>query len=405
MKVLQINTVYNEKSTGRTCLEVKRELENNGHQGFVAYGRGKHSDQNTYRIGSEIEYYFHNIMARITGFQGYFSFFATKRLIRYIKHISPDIIHIRNLHANYLNLPLIFKFLKEANIPVVLNLHDCWAFTGKCAHYTDIQCYKWKTECYQCPAVRNYPKSLFFDKTKKMYKDKKKGFSEIKNLTVVGVSHWTAEQARMSFLSKRNILTIYNWIDREVFKPKRENVLGKYGLDMSKFTILGISTSWTEGSPRYEDFIKISHLVQEDIQIILVGYSEVTEFPKNIKHISFIDGINELAKLYSSADAFVHLSTEDTFGKVITEAMACGTPSVVYNSTALPELIEDGSGYVIEPRDVNGVVDALYKIMSKGKRYYSDKCILNVAKNFDYFTNIKKLISLYESILDRSSKR
>ncbi|MDD2496091.1 MAG: glycosyltransferase, partial [Tissierellia bacterium] len=163
MKILQINIVYKEKSTGRTCFEVKQALENCGHKGYVAYGKGKHTDENTYRIGSDIEYYFHNIMARITGLQGYFSYFATRRLIKYIKQVSPDIIHLRNLHANYLNLPKLFKFLKEASVPVILNLHDCWAFTGKCPHYTDIQCFKWKDQCYSCPVRHNYPQSLFFD--------------------------------------------------------------------------------------------------------------------------------------------------------------------------------------------------------------------------------------------------
>jgi putative colanic acid biosynthesis glycosyltransferase len=404
VKILQINIVYKEKSTGRTCFEVNQALENCGHKGYVAYGKGKHTDENTYRIGSDIEYYFHNIMARITGLQGYFSYFATRRLIKYIKQISPDIIHLRNLHANYLNLPELFRFLKYADIPVILNLHDCWAYTGKCPHYTDIQCYKWKEQCFDCPVIHNYPQSLFFDITKKLFTDKKRWFISLNDLTVVGVSKWTADQAKMSFLSDRRIFTIYNWINRNVFYPHKDNILSKYGIDSTKFTILGVSSSWTAGSPRYDDFMKISNLIHDDMQIVLVGQSSTSEWPKNIKHIPFISDINELAKLYSSADVYVHLSTEDSFGKVVAEAMACGTPTIVYNSTALPELIKEGCGYVVDKRDVERVVEAIFEIRRNGKNYYLDSCVSNVAVNFDYDHNTKMLIQLYESIIKENMK-
>jgi len=398
MKILQINVVYKEKSTGRTCLEVKRALEARGHEAYVAFGKGKHKDENTYRIGSDIEYYIHNIMARITGFQGYFSYFATRRLITYIGKTAPDIIHLRNLHANYLNLPLLFKYLEGANIPVILNLHDCWAFTGKCAYFTDKQCFKWKTGCSDCPTKKSYPQSWFFDRTSKQYNDKKKWFANIEDLTVVGVSEWTTNQAKMSFLSNREVLTIYNWIDRNVFYPRKENILEQYGVDSTKFIILGVSASWIPGSPRYDDFIMVSDLVGDNMQIVLVGQTTVRQFPNNVKHIPFISDTEELAKLYSSADVYVHLSTEDTFGKVVAEAMACGTPAVVYNSTALPELIEDGCGYIVEPRDINSIMRSITEVMHLGKAYYSDNCIANVAKNFDFSKNTAKLISLYERI-------
>lgn len=401
MKVLQINVVHKEKSTGRTCLEVNKALESKGYEGYVAYGKGKHNDSNTYRIGSEIDYYFHNIMSRITGLQGHFSFFATKRLIKYIKRISPDIIHLRNLHANYINLRLLFNFLEESDIPVVLNLHDCWTFTGKCTYYSDVKCNKWQTECNNCPVLKKYPQSLFFDKTTKLFNEKKRGFNSIKDLTVIGVSNWVADQAKMSFLSKRNISTVYNWINRDTFKPYNETIFKKYGIDSSKFTILGVSALWKKGTPRYEDFIKLANLISDDMQIVLVGQKvEDHPFPGNIKHIPYVENTQELAKFYSSADVYVHLSTEDTFGKVVAEAMACGTPAIVYNSTALPELIGEGCGFVVERRDVNEIYKSIQQIQFSGKDFYSESCINFVKDNFNYETNVQKLISIYESLIN-----
>lgn len=399
MKVLQVNTVYKEKSTGRTCYEVQRALENHGHQGYVAYGRGKHNEENTYRIGTDFEYYVHNLLGKITGLQGYFSYIATKRFIRYINTISPDIIHLRNLHSNYVNLPLLFKYLSRTQIPVVLNLHDCWAFTGKCAHYTDIQCYKWKTECYSCPVVHSYPQSWFFDTTRKLYRDKKRWFARLQKLVVIGVSEWTAAQAKLSFLSKRKITSIYNWVNRDTFYPRMESVLNKHGINPDKFLILGVSAAWTPGSPRYEDFIKLSKEIPDDMQIVLVGKSDGQNFPNNIKHINFVENMDELAQLYSFADVYVHLSTEDTFGKVVAEAMACGTPVVVYRSTGLPELVKEGCGYIVEKRDLRGIVNCLRNIQRNGKSYYSKNCVSNVAENFDYTRNTEKLIEQYESTM------
>lgn len=399
MRVLQINTVYGTKSTGRTCVEVEKALQLAGHECYTAYGNGHSSSKYAYRIGSKIEYYFHNVMARITGLQGYFSFFATLRFIRYIEDLNPDIIHLRNLHANYLNLPLFFRYLKSLNKPIILNLHDCWAFTGKCTHYTDSNCAKWQSQCSNCPLIHDYPQSLFFDRTKKLHKDKNKWFKNLKNLTVIGVSKWTSEQAKMSFLSNRNILTIYNWINRDVFYPRKESDLKDYQIDESKFVILGVSSTWIEGSPKYEDFIKLSKLIPSEMQIVLIGQTGSCNFPQNIKCIPFVEDINELAKLYSAASVYVHLSTEDTFGKVVAEALACGTPTIVYNSTALPELIEDGCGYIVKPRDVHGVLKSILKIKANGKGAYINNCITNVANNFDYSKNTNKLIKLYETVV------
>ena len=187
MRIFQINIVYNEKSTGRTCKEVEKKLLEEGHQVCTAFGRGNSKSKHSYLIDNKIEYYFHNLFARIIGLQGYCSYFATRRLIKKIDSFNPDIIHLRNLHGNYLNLPLLFKYLAKKNIPVVQNLHDCWPFTGKCPYYTYNKCDKWKVECHKCEFLNEYPKSFLFDFTKKMHRDKKKWYSKLNKLVIVGV--------------------------------------------------------------------------------------------------------------------------------------------------------------------------------------------------------------------------
>lgn len=398
MRILQINTVYKIKSTGRTCFEVKEALAALGHEGFVAYGKGQHDDANTYRIGCDFDYYSHNVLSRLSGYQGYYSKSATKALIEYIEEVKPNVIHLRNLHANYLNLPSLFNFLSRSKIPVILNLHDCWSFTGKCTYYSEIGCNKWTTGCFQCPKVHEYPQSLYFDRTSQLYKDKKKWFSSIQDLIVIGVSKWISDQAKLSFLKEREILYIHNWINREVFFPRKENVRNLYGIANNKFVIVGVSASWTKGTTRYEDFIRLAEIIDADMQIVLIGRADKSLINENIKHIDYVNSTEELARLYSCANVFVHLSTEDTFGKVIAEAMSCGIPAIGYKSTAIPEVIGNECGFVVEPRNIDAIYQCLQKVKGHESGFFTEKCVNQTERLFDYKKNVRKLFEIYEHI-------
>lgn len=408
MKILQINTVYREKSTGRTCIEVEKALEKCGHSSITAYGTGKKENSpNAYLIDSRVEYLMHNLLSKVTGLEGYFSILPTIRLICFMKKYAPDLIHLRNIHGHFLNLPLLFWYLKKTNIPVVQNLHDCWAYTGGCCYYTTRNCYKWKKQCANCPRdKRDYPESLFFDFSRKAFKDKKRWYASLSNLHVIGVSKWVSNEAKESFLgTAKTVSYIYNWINRDVFHPGENNkaVREKYRIPKDKFVVIGVSAQWNIGSPRYEDFMEMASLIGKDMVIVMIGKSTDIIQSEKIIHIPFISDTNELARLYSCADVYVHCSIEDTFGKVIAEAMACGTPVVVYDVTACAELVKEGCGYVVEPRNMNQVLGSIEKIKSDGKEKYSQNCVQNVAMNFDFETNTKKLIDLYSTIIAERS--
>lgn len=402
MKILQINTIYGEKSTGRTCAEVEKALIEQGHECITAYGHGNAVDNNyTYRINTVFEYSIHNVLSRITGLEGYYSKKATKRLINFIKEYRPDVIHLRNLHGHYICLPILFEYLGKQSCPVIQNLHDCWAFTGNCAHYTAIRCNKWENKCGRCPQKREYPKSWLFDRTVKMRRDKEKWYKGIKKLSVVGVSDWILEEAKKSYLKDaERLLRIYNWINQNIFHPYGEDMKTrkKYGIPIDKFVIIGVSASWSEGSPRYEDFMEISRQISNDEVLVLIGAASASLNHEKIIHISFVDDISELAKLYSCADVYVHCSIEDTFGKVIAEAMSCGLPAIVYNSTGCPELIKNGCGYIVSPRDIEAVMEKVRLIKSEKKEKYLDESPVNVGKHFNYETNVRELINLYEEV-------
>lgn len=398
MKVLMINSVCGYGSTGSICVDIATVLEEQGNECYIAYGQGSTTYPKSFKIGTVVENHLHNIGSRVTGKQGYFTTNGTKKLIRFIKEINPDVIHLHNLHGNYLNLEILFEYLIKVQKPVVWTLHDCWAFTGKCAHYTDVTCYKWQTQCNNCPQVQKYPPSLFFDQSEIMFTDKKKWFTALQNMTIIPVSHWLAGEVGKSFLNKYPTEPIYNWIDTQIFKPSEIKFVDEYRLDETKFSVIVVGAAWHIEDVKWQDLLELANKIEANVQIIVVGKIDKSDLlPKNCVPINYVHGKEKLAALYSFADAYVHLSTEDTFGKVIAEALSCGTPAVVYNSTACPEIIGEGCGYVVEKRNINLILEAINIIETNTKEFYSANCRNYVIKHYNYSTNINQTIAVYKN--------
>lgn len=400
MKVLQINAVNLYGSTGRNCFEIAKYLNENGHECYTAYSIGAHTDKSI-RISSTIECKIHAFLSRLFGLQGYYSFFSTKKAISIIKNLKPDIVHLNNLHSNYVNVNKLLKYLIKHDIATVLTLHDCWFYTGKCTSYTDAQCNKWKTGCSKCPKLKYDNISWFFDRTKKMWKDKRNLFRSFKRLVVIGVSNWLTNEVKQSFLSvATGIYTIYNWIDFEIFKPCETNVV-KERLKLCDYKIiLGVSSYWNDGKGLAK-FIELSKLLADDERIVLVGKMPNINLPQNIISIPSTDEVFELVQYYNMADVFLQLSEAETFGKVVAEALACGTPVITNNKTANPEIIGDSCGIILNNLNVDMIYDAIKVIFSEGKAKYSKHCISFAKSNFDKNENIKRYIEVYESLLNR----
>lgn len=408
MRVLQINVVYDEKSTGRTCKELENFLDKKGIECITAYGKGeKNKGKNSYRIESKLEYYTHNILSQITGLEGYFSLFATLRLIHFIKRIKPDVIHLRNLHGHYLNLRCLFRFFKKTQIPLLFSLHDCWIFTGGCTYPVKHNCDKWKSECHSCPARSEYPYSKYFDFSKKIFKDKKKWLDGLNVKAVLGVSKWVASQGEKSILNKYPVSYIYNWINTDVFKDyNSKSVFEKYGIDKDKFTVICVAAAWKSGSVKNNDLEELAKKLGDNAQIVVVGLKAEEVKGENIIPIGFLSDISLLAQLYSASDVYVHLSEADTFGKVIAEAMACGIPAIAYDCTACSELIKENCGYLVPLHDVDALVDRVYKVKENKKEFYSENCKIRVKEEFDYNTNCERLLNIYiNGELNNDTKR
>ena len=395
MRVIHINAVYGVLSTGRTVKQLDEELARFGVESSTACSLGELS-QSTYRIGSMADVKLHAALSRINGRSGYHSRGATKKLIAYLKSEEPDIVHLHNLHGNYADLPMLFAFLAERKIPVVVTLHDCWWYTGKCCHYTADGCMKWQRSCGNCPRLKKDIPSFLFDRTEDMLRDKKNWFASLSRYAVIGVSDWITEEATKSILKDADIITrIYNWVDTEVFRCSESDIRARYGLEGKKI-MLGAAGKWLE-TKGLSAFARLSECLAEDERLVLIGELPAGSSCGRILSIPRTDDQRELARWYSAADVFVSLSKEESFGKVSAEALSCGTPILVLDSTASPELVSPGCGEVMEDASPETVLSAARRIFAAGKN--GEACRAFALKNFSMETNVKSTFEVYKKLL------
>lgn len=398
MKILQINAVYNLSSTGRTQTEFQSYVNSKtSHECKTAFCYGGDKDDG-FIIGSELDRKIHGLLSRIFGKQAWYSKNATRKLIKYIEEYNPDVIRLGNLHGNYINFPMLTKYIAKKDIPTVVVLHDCWPFTGKCCHYINDDCYKWQTGCHNCPRLKKDNKSLFLDRTKYLWNEKRKLWGSIPRLAVVGVSKWTAEESKKSpLLEKAKIFTyIYNGIDFNKFKPTDSNVREKYDLQNKKI-LLGVASIWSNGKG-IDEIISLAKKLPDDCQIVLIGKASQDLSENNIINIPATNNVDELVEWYSAADVFINLSKAETFGKVSVEALACGTPVVCFNTTANPEIVGEGCGHVCESDSMEEYERLVMTALQNGKKFYSEGCVAFARENFDKNKNIEAFINLYEQM-------
>lgn len=403
MKILQINTVVNTGSTGRIAEEIGQAIQKIGWKSYIAYGRNSRpSMSDIIRIGNDWDNKLHAIETRLLDRHGLGSRRATKRFIEQIKKIQPDLIHLHNIHGYYLNYPLLFEYLASIDIPIVWTLHDCWSFTGHCSHFTLIKCEKWKTQCFKCPQLKSYPTSLFYDRSHKNYSLKKYHFNNIQNLTLVSVSDWLCCLSKQSFINASKKIVINNGIDLKTFQIKQNHLtIDKYKLH-GKFVMIAAATAWSD-SKGLSDYIRLSASLKEDEQLILVGLSEdqLKSLPKTILGLPRTESVGELVDLYNVADLCLNLSYQETFGLTTVEAMACGTPGIVYNATASPELITSETGLIVTTGDIESVLHAIREVKVKGKQFYSQACRERAEKFYSKEDRYQEYIDLYKSLVKK----
>lgn len=385
MNIFEINSVpYG--STYSIMLGIAEIAEKEGHTVVTSSGYSTHPSKNLpashFNIGGVIDKSLHMALARLTGLNGCFSHLPTLRLLRKIKREKVDLIHLHNLHGWYINLPMLFNYIKKHNIPVVWTLHDCWAMTGQCPYFTMVKCERWKTGCHDCPQYRQYPES-YVDRTKTMWKLKKKWFTGVQNMTIVTPSQWLADLVNESFLAEYPVKVINNGIDLGVFKPTENDFREKYGLQNKKI-LLGVALGWGDRKG-YGDCLKLAELMGDDYHLVLVGVSkeQIATLPKNVLGIERTNSQKELAAIYTTSDVFINTTYEDNYPTVNLEARACGLPVITYKTGGSPESA-GADAVIVEVGDIQGMKEAIETTIRAKKQPMNENEISSEAKFTEY---------------------
>lgn len=397
MKILQINTEATMGSPGRIACDLGKVLKENGHDTVIAYGRGEPpKDLKSIKITSDLDVKIHALKSRILDNVAFNSKKSTKEFIKKIEEYNPDIIHLHNLHGYYINIEILFNYLKKSNKHVVWTLHDCWAFTGHCSHFDYVGCDKWKEGCNNCIQKNEYPSSKLIDNSKLNYKKKKELFTSVKNMTIVTPSKWLANLVKESFLGKYPVEVIYNAIDLDVFKPTESNFREKYNIE-DKFIILGVANIWGERKG-LKYFVELSKLLSKEYQIVILGVNEKQkkELPQEIIAITRTNNVSELAEIYSSADIFVNPTLEEVLGMTNIESLACGTPVITFDTGGSPECIDNKTGIVIEKDDINSLAKCIKSINGSNSLYTID-CVRRVSERYNKNIKFNEYINLYQT--------
>ena len=402
-KLLQINITANWGSHGKIAEGIGQAAIKQGWQSYIAYGRWANpSASNLFHVGSSWDEMRHGIASRLLDNHGLMSQKATKSLLQFVRNVNPDIVHLHNIHGYYLNYPLLFQYLCQHDIPVVWTLHDCWSFTGHCAHYEFIGCEKWKTHCAECPQKGAYPKSLLLDRSYRNFEQKKEAFLSLNRLTLVPVSQWLQRQLQQSFFKHTPTRLIYNGIDTNVFSKQTEVnwIKKKYGIPEHCAIVLGIASNWyRKGLP---DFLQLASLLPPSIRIVLVGLNKQEQklaARAGIVGISRTDNLHELCSLYSVANVYFNPTWEETLSCTNLEAMACGTPVVTYKTGGSPETITTGTGLAVEKGDIQTAAIEIGRLCQQPATTFEDVCRQRIVRHFNKEERFSEYLELYSKLL------
>lgn len=356
MKILLVNSVCGVTSTGRICTDLAKAYLENGHEVKIAYGRvdkGIPEECETYskRIGTDFDVKLHGFQTRFFDRHGFGSRRATEQFLTWVDEYKPDVVHLHNLHGYYINIELLFQYLKAKNLPVVWTLHDCWAVTGHCTYFSACGCEKWKTQCEHCPQKHEYPVSKWLDASQNNYVRKKKAFTGVQKMVITTPSAWLKSIVKQSFLQEYDVQVVNNGIDTAIFKPTESDLRERYSL-VEKKLVLGVANGW--GERKGLAYMKrLANDLPDGWKVAVVGLSEEQQekLPGNMIGIRRTNSPQELAAWYTTADVFVSPTLEDNYPTTLLEAQACGTPVVVFASGGAPETVMPGKGYVVQRLD------------------------------------------------------
>lgn len=337
MRILQINSVYKVGSTGKILDSIAYELRGQGHDVFTCYGLGNtYYDDISEKICYNLEHKVNALWARISGIPFGGCYISNRRFISVIKQYRPDVVHVHCVNSFTINIYRLLKYLARNDIKTVVTLHAEFFHTGSCGHA--FECEKWQRGCHDCKDYRLLTASCFFDRSATAWKRMCDAFSGFKsgNLIITAVSPWLAERAKKSdILGRFNIVYVPNGVNTKVFYFRQR--VGLIDRQAYKKVILFVTPYFNLNNQdlkggKFLPLIARNHIDYKFIVVASRTDGIIGDIPINVQLWGKAKTQEELAQLYSEADATVLFSKRETFSMVTAESLCCGTPVVGFKS-------------------------------------------------------------------------
>ena len=397
MRIAYINSVAGYGSTGRLTDQLAGM---DGVEGKIYFGRKKNlSERESFRMTSFPGNVNHALQTFLFDRQALSNTKETERMLEDLDAFHPDLIHLHNLHGYYIDIRPLFQYLRNKDIPVIWTLHDCWSFTGHCAHYEAVGCDKWKTGCDHCPQLWPYYPTFYGGNVKNNYRIKKELFTSLGvRLHLTVPSEWLKEQVEMSFLKDTECTVIPNGIDLNVFRPAVSSFRKDHNLE-GKYLITACSSIWTKRKG-FDQLADLSHRMPENTVLCVIGVTrkQAKQLSEDTIAIERTDSVHQLAEIYSASDLFINPTQEESFSLVNVESQACGCPVCTYRSGGSTEMVTEKTGIVLRKNDLEGIRQAIVNMSLGMLSFRKEDCIEN-ASRFSKENMYRGYMNLYQRLM------
>lgn len=391
MKIAIINT-YSNGSTGTIASSIGEYASSQGNEVRLYYGRQYNQEKNNWRyIGeNKLELFTSNLLTLLSGKVGSFHKSSTKKLINDLKAFEPDVIHLHNIHGNYLNFKMLFTYLKKFQGKVVITLHDEFLLTGRCALCF---CEKWKTGCESCKYLNAYPR-VFADRSKKLQQQKLLYLKEIQNLTLVAPSLWLKSLVKESMIKDIPCICIHNgMIDTNPEEFDISDII-----DKKRINVLFAAYTWSINKGALVIKEIASRIDKSKFNLIITGYGNYCDewFDFDCKKIGLLER-NKMLYLLKNVDVFINPTFKDNLPSILIECLQVGTPSITFNTGGCSEIVDEKCGVVTKQ---NTTESLLKEINSFDKSHFNKNSFKDKFKQF----SLEKMGSEYMLLFNNSGK-
>lgn len=410
MRILIISSVAQKGSIGSILTILKKGYEKRGFVVKICYGNYKEKlkDETYYPFCTEKEFKFAAALTRLFGKEGFYSNNSTKRLLLEIERFNPDVVHLTNVHAYYMNEYDVFDYLKKKHIPTIYSMFDAYAFTGKCAFPMD--CNKYLSICGDCGQIKEYPRSLFFDRSEFLFLEKEKAYSSFANIVFVGGCGIINQANKAKLLKGKEVCQIEEPQDLDnIFYPRDTlSLKQKLGIPTDNKVVLAAvpldaGTERKAGRLFLELYKKMKN--EKGYSFVYIGFN-TTKYgnPEGMIKIPFINSPDEFATYLSLGDVLFYTSIADTTPCTVIDALACGTPIVGFDIEGMTcfNINNQRIMQIVPLADVECVKDIIEKVPRKDKDIIKE-CRESVYSRFNADTIVSRYLELYERVIHKGS--